>query len=775
MHRFLQSRRLLPRAADRNGAKPRVNSNSAVRSAGPSDRYVLGISALYHNSAAALIRDGKVVAAAEEERFTRVKNDRRYPANAINYCLEEAGINQDSLSAVAFYDDSALTFERLVHSVMAVDRESASRMWDTIVPEWVCHKLQFPRMLREHLQYQGKLLQGVHHRSHAASCFYPSPFESAAILTVDGVGEWATATIGRGQGSDVEILKEMRFPDSLGLLYSAFTYFTGFKVNSGEYKMMGLAPYGRPVYAQKILDNVVHVNPDGSIELNMEYFSFLKDTKTTSEKFDELFGGPRRAPESRITRREIDIASSIQAVTEEIILKMARHAQELTGERNLCLAGGVALNCVANGRLLREGIFDDLWIQPAAGDSGCALGVALDAWHTYFGEPREADVAGSQQSGSYLGPAFSDDEIRAFLDTHGYPYRHMDDADRQQFLSEQIVDGKVIGHFADRLEFGPRSLGARSIVGDARNTEMQVNLNLRIKYRESFRPFAPAVLRDRVSDYFELDRDSPYMLIVAPVKAERRLPFDHSLLANSEDLLPIVREPRSDLPAITHVDYSARVQTIRPEHHATFYKLVKQFEKITDCGVVVNTSFNVRGEPIVCTPFDAYRCFMRTEMDVLALGNCILVKQDQPEWPEPRGEGLENEDVEANVRRREAGSAELKLKRVFEQSFWPIAEQLSREGKTLIRAASTGEGRATTWVPVAEPEDWADIFEVSDAVQADSPDPVAFADAVLSRWQGKEAAQELASAVRDAIAVGLKHRSSAEETEHLSESVYVMF
>ena len=632
MYRFLKARKLLPSKSNTNGANTKKPTFNLVKHApkpdqNPSDKYILGISAFYHNSAAALIRNGEIVAAAEEERFTRIKNDRRFPSNAVNFCLEQAGIQQNDLEAIAFYDDSSLTFERILHSLMAVDRDSAKKMWDTILPEWVCNKLHFPRMVRDHLQYDGVLLQGVHHRSHAASCFYPSPFESAAILTIDGVGEWATATVGRGRANDVEILKEMRFPHSLGLLYSAFTHFTGFKVNSGEYKMMGLAPYGRPIYAQAILDNIVDLKPDGSIEMNLDYFSFLRDVSTTSEKFDELFGGPRREPESRITRREIDIASSIQAVTEEAILKMASHAKEITGEKNLCLAGGVALNCVANGHLLRKRIFEDIWIQPAAGDSGCALGVALDVWHTHFGHPRNPINKLSSQGGSYLGPSFSNDEIEAYLTTHGYPFQKLDGTARNEFLSQQISEGKVIGHFADRLEFGPRSLGARSIVGDARNVEMQVNLNLRIKYRESFRPFATAVLRERVSDYFEIDQDSPYMLLVAPVQEKRRLPFDSEQMAQSDDLLPIVRQPRSDLPAITHVDYSARVQTIRKEHHPVFYDLVKQFEKDTGCGVVVNTSFNVRGEPIVCTPFDAYRCFMRTEMDVLALGGFILTQR----------------------------------------------------------------------------------------------------------------------------------------------------
>jgi|GEM_PF-6699 len=802
MHRFITERGLLPASANNGHSADRLTSSSIASrparefSAGtpstvktngtatgatsaarlpspPVGSYILGISAFYHNSAAALICDGKIVAAAEEERFTRVKNDRRLPLNAINFCLEEAGIHQSDLAAVAFYDDSALTFERIIHSLMAVDRDSAEKMWNTIVPEWACNKLHFPSIIREQLHYQGKVLQGMHHRSHAASCFYPSPFESAAILTVDGVGEWATATIGRGRDSEIEILKEMRFPHSLGLLYSAFTHFTGFKINSGEYKMMGLAPYGRPIYADKILQNIVDVKADGSIEMNMDYFSFLKDVSTTSKKFDELFGGPRRDPESRITRREIDIASSIQAVAEQVILKMAAHAREITGEQKLCLAGGVALNCVANGRLLRERLFDDLWIQPAAGDSGCALGVALDVWHTYFGSKRDKVCAHSSQGGSYLGPSFSEDEIESFLQTNGYPYEKLSDDERAKRLSNEIAAGKVVGHFADRLEFGPRSLGARSIIGDARNTEMQVTLNLQIKYRESFRPFAPAVLRERVSDYFELDRDSPYMLIVAPVKEERHLPFDLNQLSQEDDLLPVVRQPRSDLPAITHVDYSARIQTVRPEHHPVFYELIKQFERDTGCGVVVNTSFNVRGEPIVCTPFDAYRCFMRTEMDVLALGNFILIKSGQPQWPEGRGEGLENEDITKVKHVHVDETVRQKLSVIFDRDFWPVAQRLQLAGGVLI--GRTASQPSSNWTAVTKPSNWQAAFEFPTAWQAGHPGPSQLANAVLSRWPAANAAQELTTVMTKLMEVGLAHRMVAEVTDELPESVYVMF
>ena len=770
MERFLKERDLLAINDIRSTTTPRCTSPQPTPT--PEIKYVLGISAFYHNSAAAILRDGQIIAAAEEERFTRVKNDRRFPINAINFCLEEAGIEQQQLTAVAFYDDSALTLERILQSLMAVDRSDAREMWDTIIPEWACNKLHFPRLVREHLKYEGPVLQGNHHRSHAASCFYPSPFESAAIMTIDGVGEWATATIGRGSGNQIEILKEMHFPNSLGLLYSAFTYFTGFKVNSGEYKMMGLAPYGRPIYADRIKKEIVDIKKDGSIQLNMDYFAFLYSTRTTSGKFDELFDGPRRQTDSRITRREIDIARSIQEVTEEVLLKMARHAREVTGENRLCLAGGVALNCVANGELLREKVFDDLWIQPAAGDSGCALGVALDVWHTYFDEPRDSVQEFSSQGGSYLGPAFSPNEIQAFLETHGYPYRRLKPDERSRYLSQQIDQGKVVGHFADRLEFGPRSLGARSIVGDARNTDMQVKLNLQIKYRESFRPFAPAVLRERVSDYFEIDCDSPYMLLVAPVKEDRRLPFNLEELENIEDLLPIVRQPRSDLPAITHVDYSARVQTIRKEHHPVFYDLVKQFEQDTGCGVVVNTSFNVRGEPIVCTPFDAYRCFMRTEMDVLALGDFILTKEKQPKWPEGRGEGLESEDIIVAKPRHITKQIGEKFGKIFDQHFWPIAEQIRKEGALAIQVKAASQD--TTWQTANQPNDWQKVFEFDKELDAEIPNPNEFAKAICDRWQHRKAAQDLTKTVAKLLKVGLANLT-LDESEELPESVYVMF
>lgn len=767
---FIDSRKLLPSSASTvQGLQAAVRKPVRI----PHSKYVLGISCFYHNSAAALIRDGEIVAASEEERFTRVKNDRRFPHNAINYCLEEAGISQKDLTAVAFYDNTALTFERICHALMAVDRQSAEKMWLKIMPAWLRMKLHFPRLLRDFLKFDGLVLQGAHHRSHAASSFFPSPFESAAILTVDGVGEWATATIGLGKGNSVRLLKEMRFADSLGLLYSAFTHFTGFKVNSGEYKMMGLAPYGKPIYAERILERLVNLKEDGSLELNMQYFGFLRDAQMTNQAFAELFGGPRRAPESRITRREIDLARSVQAVTEEVMLRMARTAQKLTGEKRLCMAGGVALNCVANGRLLREGPFEDIWIQPAAGDAGCALGVALDVYHSYFGERRQIQSGGRPaQGGSYLGPAFSDEEVRGYLDTQGLPYRKLDAESRNRVLADYLAQGKVVGHFAGRLEFGPRSLGARSILGDPRNSNMQAELNLRIKYRESFRPFAPAVLAERVADYFEFKGESPYMLMVAPVRESRRLPLDDSF-GPDDDLLPVVRRLRSDLPAITHVDYSARLQTVRRDDHPQFYDLIAEFERITGCAVVVNTSFNVRGEPIVCTPQDAYRCFMRTEMDVLALGDFILVKSEQPAWPEGRGEGLESEDVAVVASESHPPKLMKSIAKLFENGFWPAAQVLTASGGVLV--SEQFANKATTWVDAGEPEDLRSLFELPAALGAEEPDPGEFAEELTKVWHGREAARALKPVLAQLIRAGLDHPVDVELDEKVSESVYVMF
>ncbi|HKV11709.1 MAG TPA: carbamoyltransferase, partial [Thermoanaerobaculia bacterium] len=588
---------------------------------------LLGISCYYHDSAACLVDEGRIVAAAQEERFTRIKHDAEFPVNAVRYCLAEGGVTRaEDLGGVVFYDKPLLKFHRILETYLAVVPKGL-RSYVMAVPLWLKEKLWIPPKIQESLEKAGlgevkDIFFTEHHESHAASAFYPSPFEEAAVLTLDGVGEWATTTIGVGEGEKLRLIREMVFPHSLGLLYSAFTYFTGFRVNSGEYKLMGLAPYGEGRYTDVIKREIVDIKDDGSFRMNMDYFGYLDGLAMTNGAFAKLFGGPERSPESPITQREMDLAKSIQEVTEEIVLKLARHARELTGKRNLCLAGGVALNCVANGILLREGIFDDLWIQPAAGDAGGALGAPLAVWHNAMGKPRTVTKSNGRprdaMRGALLGPEFPRDQIKEYLDFHGYPHEELADEAWARRIAELIAGENVIGLCQGRMEFGPRALGGRSIIGDARSPKMQSVMNLKIKYRESFRPFAPSVLEEKVSDYFELDRPSPYMLLVADVVEKRRIPKRGD--ERDLPLLEWVNRPRSDVPAITHVDYSARIQTVSKEDSPRYHAILTEFEKLTGYGVIVNTSFNVRGEPIVCTPEDAYRCFMRTEMDYLVLG-----------------------------------------------------------------------------------------------------------------------------------------------------------
>jgi carbamoyltransferase len=731
--------------------------------------YILGISGFYHDSAAALIRDGQIVAASEEERFTRIKNDRRFPHFASNFCLEQGGISQHDLAAVVFYDSAPLTFERLLHS-LAVIGDQGEDAWTRAMPSWIQYKLHLPRLIRNHLRYEGPVLHDLHHRSHAASAFYPSPFERAAILTIDGVGEWATAAIGVGRDGRVEMLKEMRFPHSLGLLYSAFTQFTGFKVNSGEYKMMGLAPYGEPRFVQTILDHLVDLHDDGSLTLNLDYFAYLAKPSMTNERFATLFGGPARGTDDRITKREIDLARSIQVVTEEAMLRMARHAKALTGESKLCMAGGVALNCVANGRILREGPFEAVWIQPAAGDAGCALGAALDVHHHYFGNPRVMSGNGRPgQGASYWGPSFPSDEVRAFLETFGYPYRRLAPAERAAAIATLLDQGKVVGHFANGVEFGPRALGARSILGDARNQDMQANLNLKIKYRESFRPFAPSVLAERVSEYFELDRESPYMLLVAPVRVDRRRTPE---AIAGDDLLPIVRQTRSDIPAVTHVDYSARVQTVTRADSPEYYDLIKAFADRTGCAVIVNTSFNVRGEPIVCTPYDAYRCFMRTEMDALVLGDCLLLKPEQPVWPE--GRGVITEEIDSRYGRAAIAPAFARaLAETYTRHFLPVAERLRRAGALGFDLGFT-RGRSG-WVECRDAAGTRASFTIDPALDQAHPDPAAMAAAISAHWTRGDAAEALRPILTRLLALERRHPGTEPLAEEVSESMYVMF
>lgn len=599
------------------------------------NRTCLGISAYYHDSAACLVKDGEIVAAAQEERFTRKKHDSGFPREAVKFCLQEGGVTMSEVNEIVFYDKPLLKFERLLETYLSFAPKGISSFL-AAMPVWLKEKLFLKDLLRKELVRVGALestkvvppiLFGEHHESHAAAAFFPSPYQDAAVLCMDGVGEWATTSAWVGRGNQLTPMWEIPFPHSLGLLYSAFTYYTGFKVNSGEYKVMGLAPYGKPTYVKAIYDHLLDVKSDGTFRLNMEYFDYCTGLKMTSAKFNEVFGGPPRQPESELTQREMDLARSVQEVTEEVMLQLAKGLQQETGLDYLCLSGGVALNCVGNGRLLREGPFKGIWIQPAAGDAGSALGAALSVYYQYHGQSRATNGGQDAMRGSYLGPAFTSDDIEARLKNLGARYERLDDQALVQRVAHELASEKVIGWFQGRMEFGPRALGGRSILGDPRSEKMQSIMNLKIKYRESFRPFAPSVLRERVSDYFEINTDSPYMLLVAPVSESRRLPLTdaHKNLWGI-DLLNV---PKSDIPAVTHVDYSARVQTVTHQTNPRYYDLLKAFEAETGCGVLINTSFNVRGEPIVGSPEDAFRCFMRTEMDVLVLENCVLLKEEQ--------------------------------------------------------------------------------------------------------------------------------------------------
>jgi carbamoyltransferase len=595
---------------------------------------ILGISAFYHDSAACLLRDGEIVAAAQEERFTRKKHYAGFPKESVRYCVREGGISLEDLHYIAFYDKPLLKFERLMETYIAFAPRGIQSFVQAM-PVWLNEKLFLKKVLQKAFTRLGgirkaslpQILFGEHHESHAASAFYPSPFDSAAVLCMDGVGEWATTSTWLGEGKELTALWEIPFPHSLGLLYSAFTYYTGFKVNSGEYKVMGLAPYGRPKYVRAIYDHLLDLKPDGTFRLNMDYFNYSTGLTMTNHRFDNLFGGPPREAEASLTQREMDLARSIQDVTEEVMLRLAQTLHRETGADNLCLAGGVALNCVGNGRLLREGPYRGLWIQPAAGDAGGAIGAALSAWHRLEGRARKTAPPGDAMQGAFLGPAYTNEEVVRFLRKQEAPYVSLQDHELFERVADELAAGKVVGWFQGRMEFGPRALGGRSILGDARNPQMQSVMNLKIKYRESFRPFAPSVLRERVADYFDLDADSPYMLLVAPVPERRR-----TRATNGQERLwgiELLHVQRSDIPAVTHVDYSARIQTVHEATNPRYYGLLKAFESKTGCGVIVNTSFNVRGEPIVCTPADAYRCFMRTDMDLLVVENCLLQKADQ--------------------------------------------------------------------------------------------------------------------------------------------------
>lgn len=595
---------------------------------------ILGISAYYHDSAACLVHDGKIVAAAQEERFTRIKHDPSFPQHAIDYCLTSQNVNPEQIDHVVLYDKPFLKFERLLETYLAF-APRGFKSFRTSIPSWIKDKLfqkstiskALKEQLSENVDWSERLLFSEHHMSHAASAFFPSPFDEAAVLTMDGVGEWTTTSLAIGKGNSLEVTKEIHFPHSLGLLYSALTYYTGFKVNSGEYKVMGLAPYGDPVYADLIRDNLIQIKGDGSFQLNMEYFDYCTGMTMTNSKFNDLFGAPPRTAESKLTQREMDLAASVQIVTEDVVIGLAKGIKKETGQKNLCLAGGVALNCVANGKLLREKIFDNIWIQPAAGDAGGALGAALGAYHIHLDQPRLPISGADGMFGTYLGPSYSESSSCETLDQIGAVYDKCNEAELISRTAQYLAEGNAIGWFNGRMEFGPRALGARSIIADPRSSEMQKQLNLKVKYRESFRPFAPSVLSEDVSDWFDLDEASPYMLLVADVSQDKRL----SMTAEQEDLFGIdkLNVVRSEVPSITHVDYSARVQTVHKETNPRYHSLISKFKELTGCSIVVNTSFNVRGEPIVCTPQDAFRCFMGTELDILVIDNLILTKDQQ--------------------------------------------------------------------------------------------------------------------------------------------------
>ncbi len=743
-----------PKISDKNKTNSLIQKKSV---------YILGISAFYHDSAASLIKDGKIIAAAQEERFSRKKNDRRFPLSAINFCLEKAEIQQNDLSAIIYYDNTSLTFERMLSS-LAETAPNSRETWSRVMPSWIKYKFYLPQLIRKKLKYNGKIIHNLHHRSHIAAAFFPSPFKKAAILTIDGVGEWATASIALGDENKITMLKEMHFPDSIGLLYSAFTQFTGFKVNSGEYKMMGLAPYGNPIYVDTIQKNLINIKEDGSININQKYFSYLNGSVMTNNNFANLFGGPARIPESRITKREMDIACSIQRVTEKIILHMAQYVKELTGAEYLCLAGGVALNCVANGYLLKKNLFKDIWIQPASGDAGSSLGCALDAYHTYFDNPRKVSEDGkSLQLGSYLGPEWNSDEIKSFLNTENIIYHSVDNNKRSTLIANYLNEGKVIGHFSGRTEFGPRALGARSIIGDPRNKEMQTTINLKIKRRESFRPFAPTVLIEKVNDYFELKTKSPYMMLVSSIQENRRLKFDRK---DTDNMLKIVRQLRSDIPAVTHVDYSSRIQTIEKDDHKKFYDLIKAFDVLTGYGVIINTSFNIRGEPIVNSPMDAFRCFMNTEMDVLFLENHFILKNEQSKI---KGYDILSDYSNTEVNNNNDKYLLNKLNKIYQNDFISLSKKVTESSKYKKKA------RTTYWLNCSNQNDVEKIFSIPNELDTLDPDPQKMARSITKFWYNTSFGEIFEPVLVNLLSLSKKYSLEEDINPEISDKIYEMF
>lgn len=718
--------------------------------------YILGISAFYHDSAASIICDGKIIAAAQEERFTRRKNDQSFPINSINYCLEEARINQDNLDAVVFYDNAYLSFERVLWTFAKTAPDSLDS-WQKNIPNWIKYKLFIPQLIKKSLNFDGKILHNFHHRSHLSSAFFPSPFKKSTILTIDGVGEWSTASIGLGEDNKIKMLKEISFPNSVGLLYSAFTQFIGFEVNSGEYKMMGLAPYGKPKYYDKILNNLIDLKDDGSIIMNQHYFDYLKGKVMTNKNFANFFGGEPRKPETKITQREMDIACSIQKVIEKIILNMAKYAKKITNCENLCLSGGVALNCVANGYLLKSGMFKKIWVQPASGDAGSSLGCALDAYYTYFKKERKInDNSISNQEASQFGPSWNNQEIKSFLETEKIKFEYYENInERNKYIALRLNKGDAVGFFNGRGEFGPRALGSRSIIGDPRNKDMQTKLNLKIKNRESFRPFAPAILSEKKDLYFELDNESPYMMFVAPIKKEKRLKLD---IPKTEDLLKIVKKPKSTVPAVTHIDYSARVQTVDKKVNENFYKVIKEFENLTNCPLVINTSFNIRGEPIVNSPIDAFKCFLNTEMDILVLENYIIKK-----------EFLDLKNFSNWKEEKEILSQSNTIEDIIKDDLKKIYFRLKDLNKDLFTVKNG-------WNEVLPDNDSDETFSIDEELKIENYNPEIMSKKIIKNWQNKRFGEDNLNIIFELIKLSKKFKFDRFKTEgEISGKIYEMF
>ena len=715
--------------------------------------YVLGISAFYHDSAATLIKDGEIVSAAQEERFSRKKNDQSFPRFAINYCLEEAGINSNDLEAIVFYDNAYLTLERIMWSCLKTAPYSM-KSWNKFIPRWLSYKLFIPDLIRKNLNYRGKILHNQHHRSHLASAFFPSPFKKSAILTIDGVGEWTTASIGIGEENKIKMIKEMSFPNSVGLLYSTFTQFLGFKVNSGEYKMMGLAPYGEPIYCDLILENLIKLKEDGSIKVNQKYFKYIDGSAMFSNEFEKLFKIKPRLPESKLTKTHMNIACSIQKITEKIVYNMAVYAKKITGAENLCLSGGVALNCVANGFLLKSNLFKEIWIQPASGDAGSSLGSAYDVYFSYLKKERVLrDDNLPFQLGSLFGPSWNKDETKSFLKSADINYIvFQDEKKRNELIANFINKGKVIGLFQGRTEFGPRALGSRSIVGDARNKDMQTRINLKIKFRESFRPFAPAILREKANNFFDLKKESPYMMLVAPVKKDKR----NEIIQNkTEDMIKIVNEIRSEIPAVTHVDYSARVQTVDSNYNKKFYGILKEFEKQSNCPLIVNTSFNIRGEPIVNSPVDAFRCFVNTNMDILVIDDFIIEKNSQVDenFKKWKISKKKEKSIEKNIYSKELKSIYFEMEKI------KINKNLEIDG----------------WVDHSSQET-KKIFEIPKELDTDIFDVEEMSNAIIKNWRDKIFANDMKKIIKDLLILSKKFKGKYSKiNEKISENMYEMF